>query len=105
MILAFVIWSVLAVIFGIIGIMARKSQKPVGFWANSKAPDITDIVRYNRAVSVLWFVFAVLYEVVGIPLLFCKQNSLLALISVFGAVALALGLMIGYIQIEIKYKK
>lgn len=105
MILAFVIWSALAVIFGIIGIMARKSQKPVGFWANSKAPDITDIVRYNRAVSVLWFVFAVLYEVVGIPLLFCEQNSLLVLISVFGAVALAPGLMIGYIQIEIKYKK
>lgn len=105
MIIAFVIWSVLAVVFGIIGIVARKSQKPVGFWANNKAPNVTDVRRYNRAVSMLWFVFAVSYEIVGIPLLLCKQNSLLALISAFGAVALSLGLMIGYIQIEIKYKK
>lgn len=105
MIIAFIIWSVLAVTFGVIGIMARKSQKPVGFWANGKAPDITDITGYNRAVSVLWLVFAVLYEIAGVPLLLSRQNSPIVLIPVFGTAALVLGLMIGYIQIEIKYKK
>lgn len=105
LITAFVIWSIAAAAFLIIGIIARVSKKPAGFWANTKAPEVQNIKEYNHAVSKLWLIFAALFEIFGVPLLFCKQNSPAALISVFGTVALVLGIMIAYIRTEIKFKK
>ncbi|NMB44630.1 MAG: hypothetical protein GX995_10945 [Clostridiales bacterium] len=105
MVIAFIIWSVISITFLVIGIIARLSKKPVEFWANVKAPEVNDVKRYNKDVSVLWFVFAVLFEIVGIPLLFCEQSSLIAFISIFGTVVLAIGIMIAYTLLEAKYRK
>lgn len=105
MVIAFLIWSAISVVFLIIGIKARRSETAVSFWSNAKAPEVSDIKQYNLAVSNLWFVFALVFEASGIPLLFCTQNSPLALISILGPVALIIGAMIAYTRIEAKYRK
>ena len=51
MIIAFVIWSIVAAIFLAIGISSRKSREAVGFFTFIKPPVIENIEAYNRAVS------------------------------------------------------
>jgi hypothetical protein len=75
-----------------------------GFFTFVKPPAVSDIGRYNHAVSILWVVSAVLLELLGIPILFIEQNSPVFLIMVFGVAALVIGMMIAYIRIEAKYK-
>ena len=58
MIVAFVIWSVCALLFAGIGIWCFKSKKPVGFFAGVEAPKVKDTAAYNRAVGRLWIVAA-----------------------------------------------
>lgn len=40
---------------------------------------------YNKAVSALWLVFAVIWELIGIPFLNAKQNSLIFIFIALGA--------------------
>ena len=75
MIAAFVIWTILAFVFLGIGIRSAKMEKPAGFFSNVKAPEVKDVAGYNHAVSRLWIRYALLFEVIGIPFLFLKQNS------------------------------
>ncbi|MBR3311202.1 MAG: hypothetical protein IKG15_05165 [Solobacterium sp.] len=105
MIIAFLIWTVLAVIFLCIGIYCRSSRKPVGFWANSQPPKIRDVQKYNYEMSRLWMVYALLFECTGIPFLFLKQNSPVFIIPVLANVFLAIGIMAVYGKIESKYIK
>jgi hypothetical protein len=104
MIIGFIIWSICALIFFFIGAGCWKSEEAVGFFTFVKPPVVSDVSRYNHAVSILWIVSAVLLELLGIPILFIEQNSPLAFIMVFGAVVLVIGMMIAYIRIEAKYK-
>ena len=103
MVLAFVIWSGLALVFVGIGIWCRCSGKAVGFYSNQEPPAVSDVRRYNRAVSRLWFMFAPLYEAMGVPFLFAKQNSPVYAFTVLGVVFLVIGMMIAYSRIEAKY--
>lgn len=105
MIPGFLLWSVCAMLFLGIAVYARRSQRAVGFWANVKAPEVSDVKQYNRAVSNLWLAGAFLFELLGIPFLFARQNSPLFIISVLGTVMLVLGMMIRYSFIESKYRK
>ncbi len=104
MLVAFIIWSVISVFFVVIAIRARRLEKPAGFWANAEPPQMADIKGYNKAVSNLFLIFAVLYEACGVPLLFCKQNSPVAFLCML-IVPVMLGTMIAYSQIEEKYKE
>ena len=53
----------------------------------------------------MWFVYAVLLELFGIPFLFLKQNSA-GFIPVFlGTIVISIGLMVGYVIIEKKNRK
>lgn len=107
-IITFVIWAILGVIFVGFGIyiINSKKAKPFGFWANAKAPEeVTDVKAYNRALGKLWIVFGVGFVVDGLPLL-AGENSPLILISIIGAMFLAIGAMVYYsLAIEAKYKK
>lgn len=105
MIAAFVIWSVIAAVFLAIGISARRSKNAVGFWANVSRPDVTDVKRYNREVSNLWLIGAFVFELLGLPFLFGRQNSPLFIISILGTVFLVLGIMVRYSMIESHYRK
>lgn len=104
MIIGFVIWSAIAVLFFGIGISGLKSKEAVGFFTFVKAPTVNDVGKYNRAVSILWFVVAVLLEILGVPLLFCEQNSPIFIFVAFGMIVLVIGMIIGYIKVENKYR-
>ena len=104
MIIAFIIWTIVAVLFLLIGISARKSKEPIGFFTFVKAPSVKDTKGYNHAVSNLWFAVAVLFEIMGIPFLFLEQNSPFFFLMVFGVVGLLIGMMIAYNVIESRYK-
>ena len=105
MIIGFIIWSIVTVIFLGIGISCRKSNEAVGFFTGCKPPVGEDVKRYNKAVSKLWFVSAGIYEVMGVPLLFLEQNSLLFIPIIFAVVIGLIVMMVAYLRIEAKYKK
>ena len=105
MIAGFIIWSVIAAVFVGFGVYCLMAKKPVGFWAGVKAPEVSDTRKYNRAVSRLWFVFAALFELLGLPFLFAGQNSPVYIISVLGTPFLCIGVMAAYHFIAEKYKK
>ena len=105
MMIAFIIWSIVAVIFFGIGISCRRSNEAVGFFTFVKPPVIDDIRRYNNAVSVLWFVAAVVLEIMGVPFLFFEQNSPVFILLIFAVIILIIVMMVTYIKIEGKYKK
>lgn len=105
MIIGFIIWSIVTAIFAGIGISCRKSNEAVGFFTGCKLPTIENVERYNKAVAKLWFVAAGIYEIMGVPLLFLEQNSLLFVPIIFGVVIGLIAMMVAYLRIETKYKK
>lgn len=105
MVMGFIIWSIGAIIFMMIGISAWKSRQEVGFFTFSKPPKMNDIVKYNHAVGKLWFSFATIFEVIGIPFLFAEQNSPIFIITIFEVMILVITIIIIYLRIEKKYRK
>lgn len=103
--IGFLIWSIVAAVFMGIGIGSRKSEQAVGFFTGVKPPAMRDVKKYNHAVSMLWFISAVLFEIMGVPLLFLEQNSPVFMFVIFGVVFLIIGMIIGYLRIETKYKE
>lgn len=104
MVIGFVIWSIVAISFCGIGISCRKSHEAVGFFTFINPPTVENIEHYNRAVSVLWFAVAILFEIIGIPFLFLEQNSPLFILVIFAVVILVIAMMIAFFRIEAKYK-
>ena len=104
MIIGFIIWTVVSFIFVVIGISCLCAIEPVGFFTFAKPPIVTDIKKYNKAVAILWFVFALLLELLGLPFLFCEQNSPAFIVIVLGAFLLVIAIIISYIFIEKKYR-
>ena len=51
MIIGFIIWSLVGCVFIFIGIYSFFSQKAVGFWANVKMFEVTDVKKYNAAIE------------------------------------------------------
>ena len=105
--IAFIIWTVLGVLFIAMGIYDFNSQKtkPFGFWANAEVSPIEDVKAYNRAMGKLWCVYGILFILLGLPLL-DGQNSGLIMISVLGTMFISIGAMIVYVVgIESKYRK
>ena len=83
MIIAFIIWSLIAILFVIFGVSARKSKEAVGFFSGVKPPEVKDVKAYNYAVSRLWFIFASFYEILGIKNTPCSFGRMYGRIQVF----------------------
>ncbi|MBR6019409.1 MAG: hypothetical protein IK055_04230 [Lachnospiraceae bacterium] len=105
MLAGFIVWSVVAVLLCGIGIWALKAKNAVGFFAGIKPPEVDDVKKYNHAVAKIWFVYAGIFELFGIPLLFLKQNPPLFVIPILGVVMASIGLAIAYTLIEAKHQK
>ena len=105
MVIAFVIWRVITLIFIGIGISCLKSDKAVGFFTTGKPPVMKDTKRYIRAVAKLWFVFAAIFEVIGIPLFSLKQNSPQVILLVFAVLIWGISFIASYLKIESKHRK
>ena len=105
MTVGFVIWSIVFLVLVGIGIWAWKSEKAVSFFTGTKAPEVTDVRKYNRSVAALWFAYAVLFELLGLPLLFLKQNSVGFLGCILGVPVISIALIVVYNRILRKYEK
>ena len=99
MLIGFIIWSSITLLLLGIGIWAWNSGTPVSFFSGVKPPEVKDVRKYNHSVAVLWFVYAVLFELLGIPFLFLKQNRALFVVSILGTVVITIGLVIAYQRI------
>ena len=64
-----------------------------------------DIVGYNHAVAKIWFFYAAVLEMIGLPFVFIPQNSIMAVVVMLAIVALTIGIMIVYVKIDAKYKE
>lgn len=103
--IGFLIWSAFGGIFICLAIYSWFSKKPIGFWANIEVFEVSDVKKYNHAVSKLFCVFGIVLIFLGIPLLM-KQNSAWILLSAVGVMLEAIISMIIYsLVIEKKYKK
>ncbi len=101
-----IIWSIVALILAGLGIWAFVAKKPVGFYSGVKPPEVTDVKGYNRAVGILWIVYAVMFELLGISILFLDEKPLLFLVPILGTVVISIALPIAYNQLILKkYKK
>lgn len=105
MAIGFVICSIVAVIFFGIGISCCKSREAVGFFTFVKPPTVENVEHYNRAVSVLWVVVSIVFELISVPFLFLEQNSPIFLLMAFAMLILVIGMMIAYSKIEAKYRE
>lgn len=104
MIIAFIIWSIVSIIFVIVGIMNCHSEKEVGFFTGVRPKKRKDVKAYNRAVARIWFFFAFGLEVSGVPLLFAGQNSPLVIPVILLPCILIIVIMIAYLKVDEKYK-
>ena len=103
---AFSAFALIGLFFLIIGVRCRYSDKPSGFWANAEPFEVTDIRAYNKAMSKLWFVAAILYTALGLPLLTPSNILLVILVSIIGCMIVTIGIMIFFTTvIEPKYRK
>ena len=105
MLIGFIIWSSITLLLLGIGIWAWNSGTPVSFFSGVKPPEVKDVRKYNHSVAILWFVYAVLFELLGIPFLFLKQNHALFVVSILGTVVITIGLVIAYQRILQKCRK
>ena len=102
---AFVIWCLVGCFFVVLGIYARFAKKEMGFWANAKVLEATDRKKYNRAMSILYICFGLIFIVLGLPLL-AGQNSPWIILTIFGVMIESIGVMAVYtLVIEKKFKK
>lgn len=104
MISAFLIWSVVALSWVLIGLWSRHTKGQAGFWANTKEPGVKHTAEYNRAIGKLWMISAGIFEVIGLPLLAAGQNSPIALLPILGVIPLVIGMMVMQGKIAQKYK-
>lgn len=106
MMIAFVIWTVVVCIFVGIGVRSWSAESPVGFWTNAKPPVLRpEVVKaYNKSVAKIWFVFAIIFEICGLPILFIEQNSPFFIVIIVGVMLDIIGIMVAYTKVEKKYK-
>lgn len=105
--IAFIIWTIMGILFIVMGIynMNSKKAKPFGFWANAEVKPIEDVKAYNRALGILWCVYGVMFTLIGLPLL-DEQNSGLIMIPILGTMFISIGAMVVYVVgIETKYRR
>ena len=104
MIIGFVIWSLCTLVFLFIAFSCLKSETAVGFFTFVNPPVVRDVKRYNKSVAILWFVFAIVFEILGALMLFLEQNSPGVIGLVFGALLWVIGLILGYLIIASRNK-
>lgn len=104
-IIGFGMWCIVGCFFIGLGIFSFFSKKAVGFWANVKMFEVTDIKKYNNAMGKLFCTMGVIFIFLGLPLL-SKETSLWILLSCVGVmVEVLLAMVIYSTVIEKKYKK
>ena len=105
MLIGFIIWSAVSLLLLGIGFWSWNSGKAVGFYSGVKPPEVKDVRKYNHSVAILWFVYAALFELLGLPFLFLKQNAAGFLLCIAGVPVISIALMIVYTRILRRYEQ
>ncbi len=105
MIVGFVIWTLVFFVLLGIGIRTWKADKATGFYTGARPPEVTDVQKYNRFVAILWFVYAGLFELLGLPFLFLKHNVLGFIGCIAGVPVISIALMLVYNRILRKFEQ
>ncbi len=101
----FIIWCIVGCFFIGLSIYSLFSKKAMGFWANAEVFEVTDVKKYNTAVAKLFFIFGIVFILLGLPLL-SETMTLLIFLSIIGVMIETITTMIIYtLVIEKKYKK
>lgn len=97
-VIAFLIWTLFAAVFIVLGLYASHSKKPYpfGFWANAEIFPVEDIKGYNKALGKLYGVFGIMFALLGLPLL-AGEDSPYIVFSILGTLFLAISMMAVYI--------
>ncbi|MBR5789773.1 MAG: hypothetical protein IKX99_06685 [Lachnospiraceae bacterium] len=107
MLMGFIIWTIVGLVIIGFGISAFFAKKPVGFWANAETTKIKDgcVKEYNRATGILFICYAIVFILLGAPLLYGRNNPYL-IFSMIGVVFATIATMAIYsIVIEEKYRE
>ena len=103
--IAFILWTLFSLLFIGLGIHCLLAKKTIGFWANAKQFEVTDVKAYNRALAKLWFAYGFFFFLFGLPLL-AGQNVALIFIPIIGVALESITAMIVFtIVIDPKYRK
>ena len=105
MIIGLITWLSVAVLIIAIGVWSWNSKKTVGFYTGVEPPKVKDVKKYNHAVAVLWFVYGILFALLGFPFLFEEQNSPGFVLTILGTVAITIGLLVAYNRILKRYRQ
>ena len=101
----FVIWTAVSLVLLVIGIAAWKADNAVAFFTGTKPPEVSDVKKYNHSIAGLWFVYAVLFELLGVPFLYAKHNAADFLWAIAGVPVITIGLMLAYNRILRRYER
>lgn len=102
--MAFVVCSFCALIFGLIALWSFKRKDPMHFWSGTtvKPEEIADIPAYNRANGLMWALYALAVFLSGVLTLFTESaGAILMLIICFPGLGV---LIFVYYRIYNKYK-
>lgn len=102
-ILAFILWSLCALVLAGMGVACRRAKQPMAFFANAEAPKVRDARGYNRALSNVCLIGAALLELTGLPLLLAGQDSPLVLLMLPVVMFFCIGMMIAYHRIADRF--
>ncbi len=103
--IGFIGWGIMGGIVICLGIYTYFAKNPMRFWANAKLFEVSDVKKYNHAVSKLFCIFGIVIVALGTPLL-SEQNAPLILISSVGLMIASVITMAVYsLVIEKKYRK
>ena len=96
MVIGFIIWGAVALVLVGIGVYDWNSKKAVGFYSGVKPPEVTDVRKYNHCVAILWFVYASIFALLGLPLMLSEENSPVVIFAALGVIFITIGLVIAY---------
>ena len=100
----FIILCIWGVLYICLAIYIWFSKKAIGFWGNRKMFEVTDIRKYNHAMSKLYVAHGIVFILLGLPLL--TGHSGWILLSISGVVMETIVLIVVYsLAIRKKYKK
>ena len=99
----FLVYSLLAFLFAIVGWISYNAKRPAGFWTFVKAPRVTDLEKYNHAVGRLWYFFAAIFLIFSLASL-VGQNGTVPNATLPCAAIAVFGVFMVYFRIEEKHR-
>ena len=102
--ISFIIWCIGGAFFIGVAVYIWFSKKAIGFWGNKNMFEVADIRTYNHAMSKIYFVYGIIFILLGLPLLAGHLEWMF--LSIAGVVMESIVLMVVCsFVIKKKYKK